>query len=48
MLARETARVLDERWVGALHVVLPPSIDLADPGLAASTHAAVEAVERAK
>jgi acetolactate decarboxylase len=30
-----------------LHVELPPSVDLADPDLAASTHAAVEAVERA-
>ncbi len=30
-----------------LHVELPPAIDLADPDLAASTHAAVEAVERA-
>lgn len=30
-----------------LHVELPPRIDLADPDLAASTHAAVEAVERA-
>jgi acetolactate decarboxylase len=29
-----------------LHVELPPRIDLADPDLAASTHAAVEAVER--
>jgi acetolactate decarboxylase len=29
-----------------LHVELPPGIDLADPDLAASTHAAVEAVER--
>jgi acetolactate decarboxylase len=30
-----------------LHIELPPSVDLADPGLAAATHAAVEAVERA-
>lgn len=30
-----------------LHVELPPAIDLADPDLAASTHAAVAAVERA-
>jgi acetolactate decarboxylase len=30
-----------------LHVELPPRIDLADPDLAAETHAAVEAVERA-
>lgn len=29
-----------------LHVELPPRVDLADPGLAAATHAAVEAVER--
>jgi acetolactate decarboxylase len=29
-----------------LHVELPPSVDLADPALAAATHAAVEAVER--
>jgi acetolactate decarboxylase len=29
-----------------LHVELPPSVDLADPDLAAATHAAVEAVER--
>jgi acetolactate decarboxylase len=28
-----------------LHVELPPHVDLADPDLAASTHAAVEAVE---
>ncbi len=31
-----------------LHVELPPAIDLADPDLAASTHAAVERVERAR
>ena len=30
-----------------LHVELPPRIDLADPALAAETHAAVELVERA-
>jgi acetolactate decarboxylase len=30
-----------------LHVELPPRVDLADPDLAAETHAAVEAVERA-
>ena len=30
-----------------LHVELPPGVDLADPDLAASTHAAVAAVERA-
>ncbi len=29
-----------------LHVELPPAIDLADPDVAAATHAAVEAVER--
>jgi acetolactate decarboxylase len=29
-----------------LHVELPPAIDLADPDLAAATHAAVELVER--
>jgi acetolactate decarboxylase len=29
-----------------LHVELPPQVNLADPDLAASTHAAVEAVER--
>ncbi|HEY1356311.1 MAG TPA: hypothetical protein VGF09_08340 [Solirubrobacterales bacterium] len=28
-----------------LHVELPPGIDLADPDLAAATHAAVERVE---
>jgi acetolactate decarboxylase len=30
-----------------LHVELPPGVELGDPGLAASTHAAVERVERA-
>jgi len=30
-----------------LHVELPPEVNLADPDLAASTHAAVELVERA-
>jgi acetolactate decarboxylase len=29
-----------------LHVELPPNVDLADPDLAADTHAALEAVER--
>jgi acetolactate decarboxylase len=29
-----------------LHIELPPRVDLADPGLAAATHAAVERVER--
>jgi len=29
-----------------LHIELPPMVDLADPDLAAATHAAVEAVER--
>lgn len=31
-----------------LHVELPPRVDLADPDLAAPTHAAVEAVERGR
>ena len=31
-----------------LHVELPPRIDLADPDLAAETHAAVDAVERGR
>lgn len=31
-----------------LHIELPPQVDLADPDLAASTHAAVEAVERGR
>ena len=31
-----------------LHVELPPAVNLADPDLAASTHAAVEAVERGR
>jgi acetolactate decarboxylase len=47
--------VLDSRSAGLrvridpsndLHVELPPQVDLADPDLAAATHAAVEAVER--
>lgn len=29
-----------------LHVELPPQVDLADPGLSAETHAAVDAIER--
>ncbi len=29
-----------------LHIELPPAVDLADPDLAASTHAALDAVER--
>jgi len=29
-----------------LHVELPPAVDLADPDLAAATHAAIESVER--
>ena len=29
-----------------LHIELPPTVDLADPGLAATTHAAVDLVER--
>ena len=31
-----------------LHVELPPAVDLADPDLAAATHAAVDAVERGR
>jgi acetolactate decarboxylase len=31
-----------------LHVELPPGIELADPGVAASTHAAIELVERGR
>ena len=31
-----------------LHIELPPAVDLADPDLAAATHAAVEAVERTR
>ena len=47
--------VLDSRSAGLrarldpsndLHVELPPRVDLADPDLAAATHAAVDAVER--
>lgn len=30
-----------------LHIELPPGVELADPGLASATHAAVERVERA-
>ena len=33
---------------GELHIELPPAINLADPDLAAATHAAVEAIERAR
>jgi hypothetical protein len=29
-----------------LHVELPPAVDLADPDLAAATHAAIDSVER--
>ena len=29
-----------------LHIELPPAVDLASPGLAAATHAAIERVER--
>jgi len=29
-----------------LHIELPPQVDLADPDLAAATHAAIDAVER--
>jgi acetolactate decarboxylase len=52
---RRGGHVLDSRAAGVrawldpsddLHVELPPGIDLADPDLAASTHAAVAAVER--
>ena len=51
---RRGGHVLDSRTAGVrarldpsddLHVELPPGIDLADPDLAASTHAAVAAVE---
>lgn len=54
---RRGGHVLDSRSHGLraqldpsseLHVELPPGVDLADPDLAASTHAAVEAVERAR
>lgn len=31
-----------------LHVELPPAVDLTDPGLAAQTHAAIDAVERGR
>ncbi len=31
-----------------LHVELPPTVDLADPDLAAATHAAIDAVERGR
>jgi len=52
---RRGGHVLDSRSRGLqvrldpsndLHVELPPRVDLADPDLAASTHAAVDAVER--
>lgn len=52
---RRGGHVLDSRSRGLrvrldpsndLHVELPPAIDLADPRLAAETHAAVDAVER--
>ena len=52
---RRGGHVLDSRCAGVLarldpsndlHVELPPAVDLADPDLAAATHAAVEAVER--
>jgi acetolactate decarboxylase len=52
---RRGGHVLDSRSHGLrarldpsseLHVELPPGVDLGDPDLAASTHAAVEAVER--
>jgi len=53
---RRGGHVLDSRSRGLrarldvsndLHVELPPRVDLADPALAAQTHAAVELVERA-
>jgi acetolactate decarboxylase len=52
---RRGGHVLDSRSRGLrvqidpsndLHVELPPRVELADPGLAAETHAAIEAVER--
>ncbi len=52
---RRGGHVLDSRSRGLrarldpsndLHVELPPRVELADPALAAETHAAVEAVER--
>lgn len=52
---RRGGHVLDSRTRGLrvridpsndLHVELPPRVDLADPRLAAATHAAVDAVER--
>ncbi len=52
---RRGGHVLDSRAGGSLrarldpaldlHVELPPAVDLADPGLAAATHAAIDAVE---
>ena len=33
--------------VDDLHVELPPAVDLADPDLAAATHAAIDAARRA-
>ena len=52
---RRGGHVLDSRIAGTqaqldpsndLHVELPPAVDLADPGVAAATHAAIEAIER--
>lgn len=52
---RRGGHVLDSRSHGLrarldpsndLHVELPPAVDLADPDLAAETHAAIDAVER--
>jgi acetolactate decarboxylase len=52
---RRGGHVLDSRCSGLrarldpsndLHVELPPAVDLADPDLLASTHAAIDAVER--
>ncbi|MEZ5076985.1 MAG: acetolactate decarboxylase [Solirubrobacterales bacterium] len=51
---RRGGHVLDSECVSArarldpsndLHVELPPAVDLADPALAAATHAAIDAVE---
>lgn len=53
---RRGGHVLDSRSSGLraridpsndLHVELPPAVELADPDLAAATHAAIERVERA-
>ena len=54
--ARRGGHVLGSRSAGPLrvridpaddlHVELPPAVDLADPDLAAETHAAIDAAER--